>query len=283
MRDLAGLWGVQRTRVGDCDLMAKPRLSIVDSAMEQLALARRAHLNMVEAFASLAGQQAGGFLRRAGGVVVAATGSPIALFNEVLPVGDDVEAGALVEAVAAVQSAGMAFLVQLRGGVDDGLLSAVHELGLEEDPDVSWPAMILTEMPTAAVGPERLRIVRVASQADFDEFVRSGVRLDLYPTWLSRAILDDPRWALFLGYEDGVPVARSMSFRADDVVGVYNVGTAEHARRRGYGWAITLAAIRAGAIAGCTLATLQSSAMARSIYEAHAFRALYRYRAFRGA
>ena len=109
----------------------------------------------------------------------------------------------------------------------------------------------------------------------------SSVRPDLYPTWLAQTIMDDPAWALFLGYADGMPVARSMSFHGDDVVGIYNVGTAEPARRRGYGWAMTLAAILAGANAGCTLATLQSSAMAMSIYEAHGFRPLYRYRAFR--
>lgn len=257
------------------------RLSIVASTVEDVGLAGRAHRNMVEAFASLAQQQPGGFLRRSGGVVVAATGSPIPLFNEVLPVEDDVGAGALIEAVDAAQGAGLSFLVQLREGVDEGLLPVVHDLGLEEDADFSWPAMILTDMPTEVVLPEGLRIVRVADQADFEEFVRSGVRPDLYATWLSQAIVDDPRWALFLGYEDGVPVARSMSFRADGVVGVYNVGTAEPARRRGYGWAMTLAAIMAGANAGCTHATLQSSAMAMSIYEAHGFRPLYRYRAFR--
>ena len=254
--------------------------------MEDVGLARRAHRNMVEAFASLAQQQPGGFVRRSGGVVVAATGSPIGLFNEVLPVEDDVDAGALIEAVEAVRGAGLSFLVQLRERVDEGLLPVVRDLGLEEDSDASWPAMILTDMPTAVDFPQGLRIVRVADQAGFEEFVRSGAVLlgvtpELYATFLSPAIVDDPAWSLFMGYEDGVPVTKSMSFHADGVVGVYNVGTAVSARRRGYGWAMTLAAIMAGANAGCTLATLQSSAMAMSIYEAHGFRPLYRYRAFR--
>jgi ribosomal protein S18 acetylase RimI-like enzyme len=252
-------------------------LSIVASTMMDVELARRAHLNMVEAFASLTEHRPGCLLRRTGGVVVAATGSPIALFNEVLPVEDDVEAGALIEAVEAVRVAGLSFLVQLREPIDDGLLPVVRELGLEEDADVSMPAMVLTDMPTAAALPEGLRIVRVSDQAGFDEFVTPG----LYATFLSPPILDDRRWTLFLGYQGGVPVARSMSFHAEGVVGVYNVGTAVAARRRGYGWAMTLAAISAGADAGCTLATLQSSAMAASIYQAHGFRPLYRYRAFR--
>jgi ribosomal protein S18 acetylase RimI-like enzyme len=249
--------------------------------MDDVGLAHLAHRNMVEAFSSLAQHQPSCLLWRAGGVVVAATGSPIALFNEILPVEDDVDAGALIEAVEEVQGAGLSFLVQLREGVDDRLLPVTDDLGLEEDADVSWPAMILTDMPTALVLPHGLRVAQVADQGDFEEFVRSSARPDLSATWLAPAIMDDPAWALFLGYAEDMPVARSMSFHGDGVVGVYNVGTAEPVRRRGYGWAMTLAAILAGANARCTLATLQSSAMAMSIYQAHGFRPLYRYRAFR--
>ncbi len=152
--------------------------------------------------------------------MVAATGSPIALFNEVLPVEGDVDAGVLIEAVEAVRAAGLSFLVQLRERVDDGLLPVVRDLDLEEDPDFSWPAMILTDMPITVGLPEGLRIVRVADHAGFEEFVCSAARPDLCATWLSPAIVDEPAWALFMGYEDGVPVTRSMSYHADGVVGV---------------------------------------------------------------
>jgi hypothetical protein len=50
------------------------------------------HLNMVEAFASLRAHQACGLVKRASGVVVAAAGSPISFFNEILPVEDHAEA-----------------------------------------------------------------------------------------------------------------------------------------------------------------------------------------------
>jgi ribosomal protein S18 acetylase RimI-like enzyme len=93
----------------------------------------------------------------------------------------------------------------------------------------------------------------------------------------------DPRWDLFVGYADGVPVAKSMGFRHADLVGVYNVGTAEEARRRGYGWAMTMAVLVAGAAAGCSTATLQSSAMGLPMYEKHGFRTVFRYRGFRGS
>ena len=97
---------------------------------------------------------------------------------------------------------------------------------------------------------------------------------------MGAGIINDPDVALFIGYLDGTPVSTSMSFRTGAVVGVYNVGTAAVARRRGIGWAMTAAAIVAGANAGATVATLQSSAMAASMYEAHGFRRLFQYRLF---
>jgi hypothetical protein len=57
------------------------------------------------------------------------------------------------------------------------------------------------------------------------------------------AILDDPRMALFLGRVGGVAVGASMGYRADDVVGVFGVTTVASARRRGYGAALTRAAM----------------------------------------
>jgi hypothetical protein len=82
--------------------------------MGDLDLAHRAHLNMVGAFASLPPHQPGGFVRRSDSVVVAATGSPVALFNEILPVDEAVTADALVRAVEAVRMAGLASFTQLR-------------------------------------------------------------------------------------------------------------------------------------------------------------------------
>lgn len=246
-----------------------------------VTLADRAHTNMVEAFASLPAHQDGGFVRRGDGILIAATGSPIALFNEILPVGDQVSPDALADAVQVLRDAGLAGFVQVRDGSDDGLVPVLRHLGLEEVPAASWPAMVLTDLPRTLQIPAGLEVHRAADPDTLADHLRAtGGDPARTETWLGPGVLDEPAWSLFVGYLDGQPVTRSMGFCHDGTVGVYNVGTRESVRGRGYGWALTEAALVAGAEAGCTVATLQSSAMARPMYEAHGFRTLFGYRAF---
>ena len=60
--------------------------------------------------------------------------------------------------------------------------------------------------------------------------------------------------------------------RAGDVLGVFNVATVPGARGRGVGRAVTLAALRDGAAAGCRMAVLQASEMGHPVYERLGFR-----------
>ena len=247
-------------------------------------LADRAHANMTEAFASLPRHQPSGFVRRAQGIVVAVTGSPISLFNEVLPGGDRVTADQLAAGVEEVRRAGVGLFVQLREGRDDHLVPVVLDLGLEEAPDFSWPAMALTDLPAAFHAPSGFEIRRVGDIDGYrDHLGATGADPALTSTWMGPGLVGDPAWALFVGYVDDAPVAHSMGFMHEGVVGLYNVGTREGFRRRGYGWAMTEAALVAGAQAGCTAGILQSSRMGFGVYRAHGFRPLFRYRAFRGA
>jgi ribosomal protein S18 acetylase RimI-like enzyme len=245
--------------------------------------AQRSHTNMVEAFASLPAHQEQGFVRRRDGLVVAVTGSPVALFNTVLPVGDMVAPEAAVEAVSEIRQLGLGLYVQLREGVDDHLALVLGDVGLEEVPDASWPAMAMTEFPAAGRQPEGLEIRKVVDRTGLEDHLgATGGDPEITRTWLGEGLVGDPDWALFVGYSDDVPVARSMAFVDDGAVGVYNVGTRPEFRRRGFGWALTEAALVFGVEAGCSMATLQSSAMGLSMYRAHGFRHLFRYRALRG-
>jgi GNAT superfamily N-acetyltransferase len=65
---------------------------------------------------------------------------------------------------------------------------------------------------------------------------------------------------------DGQPVACSTLCTAGDAAGVYAVAVAEDARRRGYGRAISLAALQAGADRGHRFGVLQSSMPGFSVY-----------------
>jgi ribosomal protein S18 acetylase RimI-like enzyme len=247
---------------------------------------RLVHHNLVRSFGVLPHHQSSGFVSVSRGVMVAATGSRMAFFNQVLPVDDDVDADAFVEAAGVAEGAGLSWMVHVRDGVDDHLLPTVQASGLEEVE--GYPAMVLTALPTGVVDVPGLEVRRIRDAPEFEKFVdtagaNAGANAELVETFLGRGIVEEPDVELLLGVLDGTPVATSISIRSCDVVGVYNVGTAEPARRRGIGWAMTAAAIVAGAERGATTATLQSSPMAQSMYAAHGFRTLFHYRLFRRA
>jgi ribosomal protein S18 acetylase RimI-like enzyme len=65
---------------------------------------------------------------------------------------------------------------------------------------------------------------------------------------------------------DGRPVASATLCTAGHAAGLYAVAVAEGARRRGYGRAVSLAALQAGADAGHRFGVLQSSQLGFSVY-----------------
>lgn len=253
--------------------------------MRERDVARRAHRNMVDAFAHLPAHQPNGRLWRDGGVVVVSTGSPIATFNELLAAEDEVDAAALAEGVRILRTAGAPWLAHVRADTQQGIVPTLVRLGLEEIP-AFYPAMVLTEPPAASALPAGIEIRELQGDGAFETYLNAsaaiaGAEPDLFATWLSRGLVEEPGVAVFLGYVGGVAVSKSMSIATDGVVGVYDVGTLESARRRGYGWALTEAAVSAGFDAGCTLATLQASEMGYPIYAAHGFTTVFDYRRFR--
>ena len=82
---------------------------------------------------------------------------------------------------------------------------------------------------------------------------------------------------MFVARLDGQAVGTSLGVRAGDVLGIFNVATVERARRRGVGRAVTLAALRNGAAAGCRIGVLQASEMGHPVYERLGFRVFATY------
>jgi GNAT superfamily N-acetyltransferase len=107
--------------------------------------------------------------------------------------------------------------------------------------------------PTGDETPRELEIVRAMTAHDVQELEAVSVRgfendesATIDPgTIHPAAILNDPRMVLWLGRVEGEPVGAAMSYRTDEAVGIFGVTTIPSMRRRGYGTALTRAAMLA--------------------------------------
>ncbi len=148
--------------------------------------------------------------------------------------------------------------------------------------DEEEPALALPTIPPAVPAPPPdLTIRRVTTDAGFADFMAVS-RTGSY--WIpSLAAATDPAVALFVGYCDGVPVAvsRITCYPGNPGVGDINgVATADAFRRRGFGTALTWAAIAEGARRGCTAMTLNATEMGYPVYLRMGFQPVCTYRAY---
>jgi len=85
---------------------------------------------------------------------------------------------------------------------------------------------------------------------------------------------DPAAYHVLIGQLHGENVATGMAFDLDGDCGIYNVGTLEHARRRGLGTALTALLLHDALARGCQTASLQSTEIAQGVYAAVGFRDL---------
>jgi hypothetical protein len=98
--------------------------------------------------------------------------------------------------------------------------------------------------------PPELELVPVSTPEEVYEFEAVSVRGfggeddKIEPgTFHPPTVLEDNAMNMFIGRVGGRPVAAAMGYRTDSVVGVFGVTTVASARRRGYGAAVTRAAM----------------------------------------
>jgi len=102
----------------------------------------------------------------------------------------------------------------------------------------------------------------VASVDELSDALRQG----FYEVFESQGLGPKATCQLFIGMENGQPVATSRLICAGGVAGIYHVATLPEARGRGYGTAMTLAAAHAGRELGYHVGVLFASSAGYGVY-----------------
>jgi len=140
--------------------------------------------------------------------------------------------------------------------------SAIQSRGWHVDEEE--PALALAPIPAPPPSPTGLTIHPVTTEsglADFMTISRTGRRwIPSLDAALDRAV------ALFVGYNGDEPVATSRLTCCGNVGDINGVVTVSAQRRRGFGTAMTWAAITEGARRGCGAMTLTATTMGYPVY-----------------
>jgi hypothetical protein len=107
--------------------------------------------------------------------------------------------------------------------------------------------------------------------ADWSDYLKTE---GLPPDFLQGA--DHAAFHVLVARIDGAIAAAALAYDFGGDCGIYNVGTVEHARRRGLGTALTTAQLYDALARGCRTASLQSTPMAEDVYTAVGFHDLGR-------
>lgn len=151
-----------------------------------------------------------------------------------------------------------------------------HETDLAMQGDLERRGYTLEET-TRAMGMtlDDIRLPRPEielARADWPEYLRAS---EFPPGLLAGA--DPAAFHVLVRRLDGENVAVALAFDLGTDCGIYNVGTLEHARRRGLATALTTVALHDARARGCQTASLQSTEMAERLYAAMGFRDLGRF------
>jgi GNAT superfamily N-acetyltransferase len=207
-----------------------------------------------------------------------ATGSSSPSFNLAIP-GPDLHdpRAALDGAVVRYRTAELPWLLKLQPELDHQLVAHARRRGVDLDEEPVYrislrPWAVRAARPTAA-----LEIVTAGTDT-IDDAVRcfadafdadpADVRRELGPN-----LLTIPSYTVFIGYLSGEPVATSMlaTTRRVHLAGVYSVATRPPYRGRGFGTALTSAALHEARAQGYRTAVLEPSPMGAPMYRRMGF------------
>jgi len=172
------------------------------------------------------------------------------------------------------------FRFTVRHTYEDACAPALARAGYERRGET--PGMLLAPIREGPPPPGDLEIHAVQGPEDLAAFQRVafeafGLPAELGPAYLTEQLHRLPQVRFYLGRSGGEPVATSLLFMTGELAGIYWVATDAGKRTRGFGEALTWAAVRGGRERGARLASLQASALGRPVYERMGFETPLRY------
>jgi len=147
---------------------------------------------------------------------------------------------------------------------DEPSARELQRRGYELDTTTRAMGMALGDVQVGRPGIDR-------ASPDWAEALRV---MELPPDFLSAA--DPAAFEVLIARCRGDSAAAAIAFDHHGDRGIYNVGTLEHARRRGLGTAVTALLVHDALESGCETASLQSTPMAERVYARVGFRDLGR-------
>jgi len=237
--------------------------------MDRAELGAAADANLAATWA-MVGRSCGGDVTEHGPLTLVATGLPIAFFNGAyLKAAADDPDPLVDEAVRFFGSRNLPFLLWVRDGVCPEMLAAGRAAGLR---DVGGPpAMGMAPILQAPPPPPELDIELVTTAdgvRDHATCIRDGFGFpqEFADRLLQPSLLEFDDVAVFVGRVDGRPVSCSLLSVSGATAGINNVATHPDLRGKGYGAALTWAAVAEGARRGCTHSILQASESGYPVY-----------------
>jgi ribosomal protein S18 acetylase RimI-like enzyme len=220
---------------------------------------------------------------------------PFAVFNSIFAARlDAATAGDQIEAVKVrAERNGVPVLWWIASGdTPADLAQRLTQAGFAYAATLPGMSLDLTDLPADAPAAGALDDVTIAGVSDdrtariwCDVFARGfgfpkTIGDEFLPLAIESAGERDAAYRNYVLSWRGEAVAAASAMLTGDVAGIYNVATLPHARRRGFGGALTAHAVRNARNRGASVAVLQSSEAGLRVYQALGFRERCRFEQF---
>ncbi|GAA3827737.1 GNAT family N-acetyltransferase [Streptomyces chiangmaiensis] len=210
------------------------------------------------------------------GAVLAISGAPVAALNAIISPSPDPNPDEIAALAASEAPWELPWSIHVRGtpgplvtevAARNGLTRFSTEPLMIRRPDQGMP-------PQSAVGSLRVRPVSSDELDLYARTVAEGFEAphETFQVFSNPSLAKVDGVTFYLAEVDGVPVGTGMTAVSEDLLGLFNISTLPHHRRRGYGRAVTTELLRAGHAAGATTSYLYASKMGEPVYESVGFR-----------